>query len=305
MTSSKLPYRPHIDGLRAIAVLGVVGFHAFPSVVPGGFVGVDVFFVISGFLISGILFSDFAVAGSTGGQVIRNFYARRIRRIFPALIVVLLAVFVFGFITLLPQELRDLSRRLVGAAGFCSNFQSAGETSYFAQGPLSNPFLHLWSLAVEEQFYLLWPLVVWLLVRSKTRALPVVVFLAACSYFWNASKPQDSIDAAFFLPQMRMWELLMGAIAALISRPISPASERENPGARSISEGRGSHWGAIGSAAGENLVSPVGVALVASSLCDQERAGFSGCLGAPADDRSRVRCLLQRVCLAESLDPGQ
>src|SRR5579862_3043944 len=158
-----LEYRPDIDGLRAIAVIAVVGFHAFPQYLPGGFVGVDVFFVISGFLISGIIFkhlrdSDFSLS---------DFYARRARRILPALCVVLAACLLFGFYALLPDEFTILGKHVAAAAAFAANLAFWRDSGYFAPAAQFEPLLHLWSLGIEEQFYLLWPLV--LLLACKRR----------------------------------------------------------------------------------------------------------------------------------------
>ena len=215
MSSAHPKYRPHIDGLRAVAVMAVIGFHAFPNAVPGGFMGVDVFFVISGFLMSQILFGDFSSGMKSGFTVIAEFYGRRVRRIFPALIVVLLACYAYGYMTLLPVEFGKLALHVAAGAGFIINLLFSRETGYFDDAATSSPLLHLWSLGVEEQFYFLWPVVIWLLTRCRIKALPTVVFLAACSFFWNAGNSPTSASVAFFLPQMRLWELLVGAVAAL------------------------------------------------------------------------------------------
>jgi peptidoglycan/LPS O-acetylase OafA/YrhL len=218
MREVKLPYRPHIDGLRAVAVLSVLGFHAFPHSIPAGFVGVDLFFVISGFLISGILFAEFGSAGSRGLAVIGRFYGRRIRRIFPSLLVVLAAGYAIGYATLLPNELAKLGSAGVAAAGFCLNLVLAQTTGYFATDALSQPLLHLWSLGVEEQFYLVWPLIIWAATRVRGRLLPITLFLATASFVWAIDKPKTVAAAAFFLPQYRLWELLIGSLAALAVR---------------------------------------------------------------------------------------
>ena len=153
-TSHRRPlYRPDIDGLRALAVLAVIGFHASPRFVPGGFVGVDVFFVVSGFLISGIIFDQLGA----GTFSFRDFYARRIRRIFPALAVVLVACWVFGWFVLVADEYMQLMKHIGGAATFVSNFVLWREAGYFDAPSDAKPLLHLWSLGIEEQFYLLWP----------------------------------------------------------------------------------------------------------------------------------------------------
>ena len=161
VTSSS--YRPDVDGLRAVAVLLVVAFHAFPGWVPGGFIGVDVFFVISGFLISQIILRE-ARAGSFS---FLNFYARRFRRILPALILVLISVWAMGWIYLLPAEFTSLGKHILAGATFVSNFRLYGEAGYFDLAAEYKPLLHLWSLGVEEQFYLLYPLfLVWLVRRQ-------------------------------------------------------------------------------------------------------------------------------------------
>ena len=223
MESAQLQYRAHIDGLRGVAVLAVLGFHAFPDVLKGGSTGVDIFFVISGFLISSILYEDFSAPASRLGGVILNFYYRRVRRIFPVLIIVLAACYVMGFVLLLPSELAALSQRIVASAGFYLNFLFSGKEDYFNRSASSNPLLHLWSLAVEEQFYLLWPLAIWLAMRCRVRMLPLAVFLASCSYFWNAQKYPGTEASVFFLPQMRMWELLIGAASAAVFPLIAQA----------------------------------------------------------------------------------
>jgi len=151
-------YRPHVDGLRAVAVVSVVGFHAFPSWITGGFVGVDVFFVISGYLISRIILHSL----NNGSFSFLEFYARRVRRIFPALILVLLACFGIGWFVLVPLEFKQLGKHIAGGAGFVSNLILWSESGYFDNVAETKPLLHLWSLAIEEQFYIVWPLLLYL-----------------------------------------------------------------------------------------------------------------------------------------------
>src|SRR5260370_40148903 len=151
-------YRPDIDGLRAVAVLLVVGFHAFPDWVKGGFIGVDIFFVISGFLISTIIFENL----ERNSFSFIAFYSRRIRRIFPALLVVLIAAFAIGRFTLLPDEYRQLGKHIAGGAGFVANFVLWNESGYFDRAAETKPLPHLWSLGIEEQFYIVFPLLLWL-----------------------------------------------------------------------------------------------------------------------------------------------
>ncbi len=159
----KTAYRPDIDGLRAIAVMSVVLFHAFPEWIPGGFIGVDVFFVISGFLISGMLFDQAA----QGRIDLIDFYARRIRRIFPALIVVLAASLIVGWLIFLPADLVRLGKSTIASAAFAANFYFWFQSGYFSPDAHTFPLLHMWSLGVEEQFYIAWPL---LIIALRTRA---------------------------------------------------------------------------------------------------------------------------------------
>jgi peptidoglycan/LPS O-acetylase OafA/YrhL len=148
-------YRPDIDGLRAVAVLSVVAFHAFPAWIKGGFTGVDVFFVISGFLISTIIFENLNRGTFSFGQ----FYARRIKRIFPALLLVLIASFSFGWFALLSDEYKQLGKHIAAGAGFTSNLLLWREAGYFDNSSDTKPLLHLWSLGIEEQFYIVWPFI--------------------------------------------------------------------------------------------------------------------------------------------------
>jgi peptidoglycan/LPS O-acetylase OafA/YrhL len=143
-------YRADIDGLRAIAVLAVVAFHAFPNGLKGGFIGVDIFFVISGFLISTIIIGSL----ERGSFSFSEFYARRLKRIFPALLLVLAACFVFGWFALLADEYKQLGKHIAGGAGFVANFMFWQESGYFDNAADTKPLLHLWSLGIEEQFYI-------------------------------------------------------------------------------------------------------------------------------------------------------
>src|SRR5436305_532428 len=147
-----LEYRPDVDGLRAIAVLAVIVFHAFPALLPGGFVGVDVFFVISGFLISGIILRGL----SRGRFRLLQFYGRRIKCIFPALIVTLTGVWVLGRAVLRPAEFQKFGKHIASGAGFIFNLTLYNDTkAYF--GAITSTLIHLWSLGVEEQYDLIWP----------------------------------------------------------------------------------------------------------------------------------------------------
>lgn len=203
-------YRPDIDGLRAIAVLSVVGFHAFPSAVKSGFIGVDIFFVISGFLISTIIFSSL----ERNSFSFIEFYGRRVRRIFPALIAVLAVCFALGWVTLLADEYKQLGKHIAGGAGFVSNFILWGESSYFDNAADTKPLLHLWSLGVEEQFYIVWPLLLWLAWKKRSSLPAIILSIALISFALSATLYRGDSTANFYSPQTRFWELLAGSLLA-------------------------------------------------------------------------------------------
>jgi peptidoglycan/LPS O-acetylase OafA/YrhL len=202
-----LPYRSDIDGLRAFAVTSVLIFHAFPSLIPGGFVGVDVFFVISGFLISGILFKEL----ETGSFSFANFYARRVKRIFPALITMLTASYAFGWFFLFNEDFRRLGSHIFRASLFLSNFILWREAGYFDNAAETKPLLHLWSLGIEEQFYIVWPLILWAFWRFKRIRFPLIALLTTCSLVWNIYQSQIDLTHDFYSPLTRFWELSAGA----------------------------------------------------------------------------------------------
>jgi peptidoglycan/LPS O-acetylase OafA/YrhL len=204
-------YRPDVDGLRAVAVLGVIGFHAFPVALPGGFVGVDVFFVISGFLISGIVLRGLAA----GSFRFAEFYARRVRRIFPGLLLVLTASLAFGWYVLLADEFERLGKHAAAGAGFVANLWLWHEGGYFNRDAVSNPLLHLWSLGVEEQFYLLWPPLLVLAWRRSRRSLPwIAALVTIASLATNLAIVHRFPRAAFYAPFSRFWELSAGGLLA-------------------------------------------------------------------------------------------
>ena len=171
-TCQKLGYRPDIDGLRAIAVSTVVLYHAGISGFSGGFVGVDIFFVISGFLITGIVWSELG----KGSFSLQDFYVRRIRRIFPALFAVLFFCSIAAFLLLTPHDLEAFGKSLNATVSFYSNFHWVKNTNYFDGPAIEKPLLHTWSLSVEEQFYAVWPLALLFLSRTvAARRIPYVV----------------------------------------------------------------------------------------------------------------------------------
>lgn len=205
-------YRGDIDGLRAVAVLSVVGFHAFPNFVKGGFIGVDIFFVISGFLISTIIFGSLEQSRFSFVE----FYSRRIKRIFPALMLVLISCYVFGWFALFADEYKQLGKHIVGGAGFASNFLLWNESGYFDKSADDKPLLHLWSLGIEEQFYIIWPLLLWLAWRLRLNLLTITMVVGVISFALNIGKVSSDAVAAFYSPQTRFWELLTGSVLAYI-----------------------------------------------------------------------------------------
>lgn len=209
-TNTHPAYRPDIDGLRAVAVLSVVAFHAFPAAVRGGFVGVDIFFVISGFLISSIILKSLDRDRFSFG----DFYARRIRRIFPALIVVLVACFAFGWYVLLADEWETLGKHIGAGALFLSNVLLWDEVDYFDTSAGLKPLLHLWSLGVEEQFYLAWPLILFLAWRFRRAVPAVIATIFIASFLVNIGTVREHPAAAFYLPFARFWQLLSGSLLA-------------------------------------------------------------------------------------------
>ncbi|HTT05002.1 MAG TPA: acyltransferase family protein [Steroidobacteraceae bacterium] len=213
-SSASADYRADIDGLRAVAVLSVLFYHAFPGHFPGGFVGVDIFFVISGFLISGILFKD--LERDRFGFL--DFYARRIRRLFPALILVCMACLIFGWISLLPNEFRQLGKHVLGGSAFSANIVLALESGYFDTDAASKPLRHLWSLGVEEQYYLIWPGLLFLCRHSRRSTVALIAALGVSSFAFNLYFTNADQAMAYYLPLTRFWELMVGSGLAYLVR---------------------------------------------------------------------------------------
>lgn len=247
-------YRRDIDGLRAIAVMAVVAFHAFPNWLRGGFIGVDVFFVISGYLISGIVANGL----EQGTFSFSDFYQRRVKRIFPALFLVLAACLAVGWCALMSDEYKVLGKHIAGGSVFVSNFILQKEASYFGAAAESKQLLHLWSLAVEEQFYLVWPLVLWIAFKRKWNLLLVSVLAACASFYLNIRQSGIDLTADFYSPQTRFWELMFGSALACAARRM-PMLPKE------------------GAAMLSNVLSLAGLAMLAGGfwLLDKE-AGFPG-----------------------------
>lgn len=208
-----LRYRPDIDGLRALAVLSVILYHS-GLCLPGGFVGVDVFFVISGFLITSLLLKE----GESGPISLKNFWIRRIRRLYPALVVFILCVALVSWTLLLPVDLVDLGRSSISQALLVSNFYFWRTTDYFGGGAETKPLLHTWSLAIEEQFYLFLPLFLAFLLRSSPkRARQILEVCLVVSFLLCVLQTPTRPAAAFYLLPTRAWELLLGAVLAFRS----------------------------------------------------------------------------------------
>ncbi|RPH44691.1 MAG: acyltransferase [Burkholderiales bacterium] len=214
---SGLAYRPDIDGLRAVAVLLVLAFHVLRGRPAGGFIGVDVFFVLSGFLITSILLRDL----EAGRFSLISFYERRVRRIFPALIIVMGAGLILGWYALLPDEFARLGLHVAGGASFLSNLLLWNETGYFDRVAETKPLLHLWSLAIEEQFYIVWPLVLALAWRWRRSVPGVIATLAMASFLCGLVLTATLPALAFYLPLSRGWELMAGGLLAwvVLARP--------------------------------------------------------------------------------------
>lgn len=203
-------YRPDIDGLRAIAVLGVVGFHAFPNQLSGGFIGVDIFFVISGYLITSIILKNLL----NDSFSFLNFYAQRIRRIFPALFTIFLFCYILGWLTLFPDEFSQLGKHIAGGAGFVSNWVLLGESGYFDGTAESKVLLHLWSLGIEEQFYLVFPLIFWGAWKRKLNIYGLICVILIASFSLNLFLLPKLPIETFYSPFTRIWELLIGSAIA-------------------------------------------------------------------------------------------
>jgi peptidoglycan/LPS O-acetylase OafA/YrhL len=214
-----LTFRKDINGLRAIAVVAVLLFHFNPAWLPGGFAGVDVFFVISGFLMTGIIFRGFesTESGTGSGFNLFRFYAARAKRIIPALAVLCLVLLAFGWLFLIPLDYKELSKHAAGSVTFISNIIYWREAGYFDAGSHEKWLLHTWSLSVEWQFYLIYPLV--LLVLRKMLSIENVkrsiLICAVLGFVFCVTVTYRSADAAYFLLPTRAWQMLLGGIAYL------------------------------------------------------------------------------------------
>ena len=208
-----MQYRREIDGLRAVAVIPVILFHAGFTIFSGGYVGVDIFFVISGYLITSIIISEL----EQGKFSILRFYERRARRILPALFFVLLFCIPFAWMWMLPAQVRDFSQSLVAVSVFASNILFWRESGYFAADSEEKPLLHTWSLAVEEQYYMLFPIFLILVWRfGRSPVFYSIIAISIISLLLSEWGWRNNPEANFYLAPTRVWELLAGSISAFL-----------------------------------------------------------------------------------------
>ena len=204
-------YRSEIDGLRAISVIAVVLFHLKLDFFSGGFLGVDVFFVISGYLITNIIYQDL----TTNQFSFINFYERRIRRLLPMILITMIITLPFAYILMIPSELIDYSHSFITSSFFTSNFYFWREDGYFRGIDGLKPLLHMWSLSVEEQFYILFPIFLFFLFKLKQKIIYFIIIFALISFFINLLffyKSEISREAVFYLLPTRGWEILLGSL---------------------------------------------------------------------------------------------
>jgi peptidoglycan/LPS O-acetylase OafA/YrhL len=210
----KINYRPDIDGLRAIAVLSVLFHHLIPSILPGGFVGVDIFFVISGFLITSLVYKE----ACNGTFSFKQFYKRRINRIAPALVTVSAATLLVGTVALSPTDLVQLAKSAIFAmVGLSNVFIWRAYGNYFSANTAEAPLLHTWSLGVEEQFYLIWPLLILLLMKFSSRyMLGTLAIFTVGAIALSQMGVNIAASASYYLFPARVFELMIGGLLALI-----------------------------------------------------------------------------------------
>jgi len=225
-------YRHDIDGLRAVAVLAVLINHAWPSALPGGFLGVDVFFAISGFLVGGIVWDALVV----GNFSLPGFFVRRVLRLAPAFVVVAVASLAAGYVFLAPEQYAQMAATLAAASVSLANVQLAGVSGYFDPDLSGNAAMHLWSLAIEEQFYLFLPVLFLLLYRNRVLLACVGMALIILSFGWSVARVTDGDTRAYFSLLTRAWELGLGVALALAMRWAgSSGSWRVHPAAGALS----------------------------------------------------------------------
>lgn len=239
LSQESMKYRPELDGLRAVAVVSVVLCHARTPGFQGGFVGVDIFFVLSGYLITAIILKDL----QRGTFSIASFYERRSRRILPALYFVIICTLPVAFLLMMPSQLKDYSQSLVAVSAFSANIYFYLKSGYFDPSADLSPLLHTWSLAVEEQFYFMFPLLLIFIYRFfRQAALPTMLILASASLWIAQTLLGTDASQSFYLPFSRAWELMFGALLNFL--PERSGSEKLR-------------W---------ELISVVGIGLIAGSI---------------------------------------
>jgi len=216
---TNIAYRPDIDALRGLSILLVVGYHAFPEWVPGGFIGVDIFFAISGYLITSIILTSQAKQNFS----LKQFYARRIRRLFPALLLVLAVTMLLGWLVLFPDEFKQTAHHTKYSAVYWLNYILIDELGYFDVDSVYKPLMHLWSLSIEEQYYIIWPLILLLLLQQYwIHPLHVISLIALASFAANVYFINSHPDEVYFHTATRIWQLALGSALAVwaIERPV-------------------------------------------------------------------------------------
>lgn len=247
--------RNDIDGLRAVAILSVLAFHGWPDLLQGGFTGVDVFFVISGYLITSKITKD--IEANQFSLV--NFFANRTKRLFMPSLIVMTTTLLAGYLVLLPHEFKDLCKQSLAALTFTSNYYYWSEVGYFDVASELKPLLHFWSLGIEEQFYIAWPLLLVLAYRQKLSIQSLALAILTCSFFASVICTYYSQSTAFYWLPTRMWELMLGALLFFTSK----ASAKQRSSIWHL--GRHSIWKPIS-----------GLFLITVSMIFSERRYFPG-----------------------------
>ena len=215
MQSEKMTYNPRLDGLRALAIILVLIYHFFPAILTGGFIGVDVFFILSGYLITHNILYEL----DRGSFSFINFYKRRITRLYPALLTCIVGTYFLALFTLMEPEFLKFLKHIISSNIFFQNFNLAMETGYFDTNSLSKPLLHFWSLSLEEQFYFIYPILIILTPKGK-RSLTTILIIAI-TFFLNVFFRHHENSNIYFLPQYRLWEPALGSLLAITQRDLS------------------------------------------------------------------------------------